>query len=154
MAKLSIDLCITSCLIETDILAKKSMRMDRILIKAMRPGYTPLWTVCRGSCQQVVEPSYADHEVKVSRRVSRRIIIVFPFLSSGSMLTFPIGPKRLCLSPTSQGTYFKSVCIIYSIPSELLVSTIWRHWMNSLIYIPFQYYIKIYSLTKLSLVSY
>jgi len=41
-----------------------------------------------------VQPSYADREVKVGRRVSPRIIIVFPFLSSGSLFTFPIGPNR------------------------------------------------------------
>lgn len=39
-------------------------------------------------------PSYADREVKVSRRVSPRIIIVLLFLSSGSLFTFPIGPNR------------------------------------------------------------
>ena len=41
-----------------------------------------------------MEPSYADSKVKVGRRVFSRIIIVFPFLSSGSLFTFPIGPNR------------------------------------------------------------
>jgi hypothetical protein len=42
-----------------------------------------------------VEPSYADHKVKVGRRFFSRIIIVFPFLSSGSLFTFPIGLNRV-----------------------------------------------------------
>jgi hypothetical protein len=51
----------------TKILENKSMRRDRILIKAMRPGYTPL----RGTrAKQVVEPSYAERKEKVGRRVS------------------------------------------------------------------------------------
>jgi hypothetical protein len=33
---------IASCLMNTNILAKKSMRRDRILIKAESPGYTPI----------------------------------------------------------------------------------------------------------------